>query len=83
MFWTIRWINNIQAHWGLPYAYRLGKKGGGGGKGKGKDNSGSGSGKGKGSGGGCAGHSEPKMRSTCAVQDKVTFGKRAKKGINF
>lgn len=21
----VRWINNIQACWGLPYAYRLGK----------------------------------------------------------
>ena len=21
----MRWINNIQARWGLPYAYRLGK----------------------------------------------------------
>ena len=33
----IRWINNIQAHWGLPYAYRPGRlcssggSGGGGG----------------------------------------------------
>ena len=26
----MRWINNIQARWGLPYAYRLGKGGGGG-----------------------------------------------------
>ena len=26
----IRWINNIQARWGLPYAYSLGKGGGGG-----------------------------------------------------
>ena len=41
----IRWINNIQAHWGLPCAYRLGKEGGGGGGGGG-------------GGSGCAGHSE-------------------------
>ena len=25
----MRWINNIQARWGLPYAYRLGKGKGG------------------------------------------------------
>lgn len=30
--WMIRWINNIQARWGLPYAYSLGKGGGGGGR---------------------------------------------------